>query len=58
MPVIAALQGSRASRRFETRLIVPTLVDASHDDEPVLVQGRIIGVDVADGGPHVNGLYC
>jgi putative ABC transport system permease protein len=41
----------------EVRLIAPTLVDASTADKTILVPGQIIGVDVADGGPHVNGLF-
>ncbi len=41
----------------ETRLLTPTLVDASTDSEDILVKGLVIGVDVADGGPHVNGVY-
>ena len=41
----------------ESRLITPTLVDASHDDEVVVVKGRLIGVDVSSGGPNVNGVF-
>lgn len=41
----------------EVRLIAPTLVDASYGGKTILVPGQIVGVDVADGGPHVNGLY-
>jgi putative ABC transport system permease protein len=41
----------------EERLIVPTQVDASTADEAILVPGRLIGLDVRDGGPHVNGVY-
>jgi putative ABC transport system permease protein len=54
---MAALNGIRGVRVFETRLITPTLVDASHDNKTILVQGRLVGVDVADGGPHVSSLY-
>jgi putative ABC transport system permease protein len=53
----AALDGVPGVSLFETRLIAPTLVDASHDDKTVLVQGRLVGVDVTDGGPHVSELY-
>jgi putative ABC transport system permease protein len=38
----------------EERLVVSTQVDASTDDATVLVRGRLVGVDVADGGPHVD----
>lgn len=48
---LAAIDGVAA---VESRLVVPTLVDASYGDETIVVRGRMIGVDVADGGPHVN----
>ena len=38
----------------EPRLVVKTQVDASVRGETILVPGRIVGVDVRDGGPHVN----
>ena len=38
----------------EERLILPTQVDASTEDETILVPGRIIGMDLHSGGPHVN----
>ena len=44
-------------RTAEERLLFPTQVDALTDGEAILVPGRIVGVDLSDGGPHVNGLY-
>ena len=41
----------------EERLIVPTQVDASTSDETILVRGVLVGVDVTDGGPHLNQVY-
>jgi putative ABC transport system permease protein len=41
----------------EERLVVSTQVDASTADETILVPGRIIGMDLGDGGPHVNGVH-
>lgn len=41
----------------EERLVVPTQVDASTGDESILVPGRLVGMDLSDGGPHVNGAY-
>jgi putative ABC transport system permease protein len=41
----------------EERLIVPTQVDASTPDEAILVPGRIVGMDLSDGGPHVNRVH-
>ncbi|MGV3760185.1 MAG: ABC transporter permease, partial [Actinomycetota bacterium] len=38
----------------EERLVAATQVDASTPDESILVPGRIIGMDLDDGGPHVN----
>jgi putative ABC transport system permease protein len=40
----------------EERLIVPTQVDASRAGETILVPGELMGVYVARGGPHVDGL--
>lgn len=55
--LLAALAGAPGVSRMEARLIAPTLVDASHGDETVLVTGRMIGVDVTQGGPFVNRVY-
>jgi putative ABC transport system permease protein len=41
----------------EERLITPTQVDASTAGQPILVPGRIVGMDLAAGGPHVNDVY-
>ncbi|MBK9178847.1 MAG: FtsX-like permease family protein [Acidimicrobiales bacterium] len=38
----------------EERLVLPTQLDASTGDEAILVPGRLVGVDVVDGGPHVD----
>lgn len=42
----------------EERLLVPSQVDASTEDQDVLVRGRVIGVDVSNGGPHVDTPYA
>jgi putative ABC transport system permease protein len=41
----------------EERFITPTQVDASTTGQPILVPGRIVGMDLAAGGPHVNDVY-
>jgi putative ABC transport system permease protein len=41
----------------EERVIAPTQVDASQGGSTVLVPGRLVGVDVSGGGPHVDGLF-
>jgi len=38
----------------EERLLVPTQIDASTDDETILVTGQIVGIDLTGGGPEVN----
>lgn len=38
----------------EERRLVPTQLDASTDDQTILVTGQIVGVDLTDGGPDVN----
>ena len=40
----------------EERLIAETQVEVSTDDGPLFVPGRIIGVDLSNGGPYVNGV--
>lgn len=49
--------GVEAVAAAEERMIAPTQVDASRGGSTVLVPGRLIGVDVAGGGPHVDSLY-
>ncbi len=41
----------------EERLVLSTQVDASTPQRTILVPGRLIGVDVGNGGPHVNRLF-
>ena len=41
----------------EVRLFAPTLVEVSKGEETILVPGQIVGIDVANGGPHVNAVY-
>ena len=38
----------------EERFIADTQVDASTADKSILVPGRLVGMDLSDGGPHVN----
>lgn len=41
----------------EPRLIMATLVEVNDRETPILVPGRIIGVDIAGGGPTINRLH-
>lgn len=41
---------------LEERLIAPTQVEVDAGGEEVLVPGKIIGVDVEDGGPRVDAI--
>ena len=43
--------------RAEERLVVPTQVDASTPGKTILVPGRIVGVDVRNGGPQINEVW-
>ncbi len=52
----AALRDIDGVTDVETRLLVLTLLDASHDGETLLYPGRIIGLDMRDNGPHINKL--
>lgn len=54
---LSIIQGVPGVAAVEGRLIVPTLVDASNNGDTILVQGEVVGVDVSDGLPEVNGLY-
>lgn len=55
--LVAALENVAGVRTAEARLIEPTLLEVSHGDKTILVRGEIVGVDVTDGGPHVNSVY-
>ena len=41
----------------EERLVLPTQVSVETDQGVVIVPGRLIGMDLSDGGPHVNSLH-
>jgi putative ABC transport system permease protein len=55
--VVGAVEHAAWIQDSEMRLSLPTPVDASTSDQTILVPGRIIGVDVASGGPAINGLH-
>jgi putative ABC transport system permease protein len=57
--MLAALHGLPAGivDDAEERLVVPTQVDASTGDEPVLVPGRIVGVEVTGERPRLNQVW-
>ncbi|MBN1680476.1 MAG: ABC transporter permease [Anaerolineae bacterium] len=55
--LVNTLEDIEGIAALEPRLITPTLVDASTEDETIIVQGRTVGMDVSDGGPDVNGLF-
>jgi putative ABC transport system permease protein len=57
LAVLDSLPDPSVVAAAEERLVVPTQVDASTADETILVPGRIVGTDVADGGPDVNRVY-
>jgi len=53
LDAVAGLSGVAVA---EERLVTSTQVDASRKDRTILVPGALIGVDVARGGPHIDGL--
>ena len=53
---LARMEHPEWIRTAEERLIVSTQVDASTASQAVLVPGRIVGVDVRDDGPAVDGI--
>lgn len=55
--VLATLPDPGIVATAEERFIADTQVDASTADKSILVPGRLVGVDLTDGGPHVNGVY-
>ncbi len=54
--LIETLRGIDGVADVNTRLISPTLVDASHEGDLILVRGRLIGMDVSAENP-INGVY-
>ncbi len=55
--VLAGLPDPSIVTAAEERLIADIQVDASTADQSILVPGRVVGMDLSDGGPHVNGVY-
>ncbi|MCD4685421.1 MAG: FtsX-like permease family protein [Anaerolineae bacterium] len=53
----AALTDIEGVTALEPRLTASTLVDASTEDEVILVEGLLVSVDLHDGGPYINQLY-
>ena len=49
-------EGIDGVEAVEERLISETQVEVDTDDGPLFVRGRVVGVDVSDGGPGVNGV--
>jgi putative ABC transport system permease protein len=52
--VLDALPDPSVVEVAEERLVAPTQVDASTANDTILVPGRLVGMDLAGGGPHVN----
>ncbi|TVR20690.1 MAG: FtsX-like permease family protein [Anaerolineaceae bacterium] len=57
LEAIRSIPNADAILDVDTRLIYPTQVDASDGEQTILVPGRVIGVNVQDGGPLVNKIY-
>jgi putative ABC transport system permease protein len=55
--VLTALPDPGIVATAEERFLADTQVDASTADRSILVPGRLVGMDLSEGGPHVNGVY-
>ncbi|NJL95028.1 MAG: FtsX-like permease family protein, partial [Anaerolineae bacterium] len=55
--LVRTLAGVEGVAEVEPRLVASTLVDASAGDDLLLVDGFLTGVDLSDGGPHINGIH-
>ena len=55
--VLEALSNVAGIEALEPRLITSALVDASHDDQTIVVRGELVGVDVHNDGPQVSRVY-
>lgn len=53
----ASIESPELIEVSEERLIVPSQVEALAAENDVIVRGRLIGVDLSDGGPHVDMPY-
>lgn len=53
---VKGIPAARSIKAAEPRLITPSQVDASTKGRIIIVPGRLVGVDVTDGGPHVNSI--
>lgn len=56
LAVVDAADSAGVVTAAEERLQVPTQVSTSTPDGDVVVRGVVVGVPVADGGPHINGI--
>ena len=55
--VLGALPDPTIVATAEERFVTGTQVDASTADQSILVPGRLVGMDLGDGGPHVNTVH-
>ena len=55
--VLTVLDGIDDVAVVEPRLVMDTMLDASTDEETILVSGRLIGVSVSQGGPWIERIH-
>ena len=55
--VLATLPDPGMVATAEERFIADTQVDASTASRSILVPGRLVGMDLSGGGPHINSTY-
>ncbi len=55
--MLDALEGIEGLALVEPRLVMETMVDASTEQETILVSGRVIGVELSQGGPQIERIH-
>ena len=51
---VGSIDHADSIESIDERLIVSTQLDASFDDQEIVVRGRIVGLEFANGGPEVD----
>lgn len=57
LEAVEAIENTDWIADAQERLVAPTQVDASTDTDTILVPGLLVGVDLADGAPDINGWH-
>lgn len=55
--IAALLDDFDGIKVYESRLVVPTLVEVQSDGENSFVQGQLVGIDIHATQPHISDIY-